>query len=273
MPRKTRKKPPPNTGDRPQGPDSPGNEDLGGETWFGFSRVGIGEKTARVRDIFASVAGKYDLMNDLMSVGIHRLWKAAMIDWLAPRAFWQCLDVAGGTGDIAQRILERAPLARVTICDLTPTMLEVGRDRAFDRGHLTGIDWVAGNAEALPFPEMHFDAYTIGFGLRNVARQQTALTEAYRVLKPGGRFLCLEFSHVALPALARLYDSYSFKLVPWLGEHVAGDRQSYQYLVESIRRFAHQEELCGMMAAAGFRQVTYRNLTGGIAALHSGWRV
>jgi demethylmenaquinone methyltransferase/2-methoxy-6-polyprenyl-1,4-benzoquinol methylase len=243
------------------------------ESWFGFRRVDAAEKTELVRAVFSSVAGRYDLMNDLMSGGIHRLWKAAMIDWLNPRAGQQMLDVAGGTGDIAFRILERAPEARITVCDLTPEMLSVGRDRAIDRGILHGIEWIAGNAETLPVGEMRFDAYTIAFGLRNVGDQMQALRESYRALRPGGRFLCLEFSHVAIPALARLYDLYSFKVLPWLGQQVAKDRDSYQYLVESIRRFPTQERLAGMIAEAGFRQVGYRNLSAGIAALHSGWRI
>jgi demethylmenaquinone methyltransferase/2-methoxy-6-polyprenyl-1,4-benzoquinol methylase len=243
------------------------------ESWFGFRRVDAAEKTELVRAVFSSVAGRYDLMNDLMSGGIHRLWKAAMIDWLNPRAGQQILDVAGGTGDIAFRILDRAPEARITICDLTPEMLSVGRDRAIDRGILHGIEWIAGNAEALPVGEMRFDAYTIAFGLRNVGDQMQALREAYRALRPGGRFLCLEFSHVAIPALAKLYDLYSFKVLPWLGQQVAKDRDSYQYLVESIRRFPTQEKLAGMIAEAGFQQVGYRNLSAGIAALHSGWRI
>jgi demethylmenaquinone methyltransferase/2-methoxy-6-polyprenyl-1,4-benzoquinol methylase len=244
-----------------------------GATWFGYRRIEAGQKAALVQGVFSSVAGKYDLMNDLMSGGIHRLWKAAMLDWLNPRPGWNCLDVAGGTGDIAFRIRERQPRSHVTICDLTPAMLEVGRDRAIDKGILDGLDWVSGNAEDLPFEEMQFDSYTIAFGLRNVGRQQRALEEAYRVLKPGGRFLCLEFSHVDVPALARLYDTYSFKVLPWLGEIVAKDRDSYQYLVESIRKFPTQDNLAAMMTRAGFRQVSYRNLTGGIAAPHSGWRV
>ena len=243
------------------------------ESWFGFRRVDAAEKTELVRAVFSSVAGRYDLMNDLMSGGIHRLWKSAMIDWLNPRNGQQIVDVAGGTGDIAFRILERAPKAAITICDLTPEMLSVGRDRAIDRGHLHGIDWLAGNAEALPLEEMRFDAYTIAFGLRNVADTMAALREAYRVLKPGGRFLCLEFSHVAVPALAKLYDLYSFRVLPWLGQQVAKDRDSYQYLVESIRRFPPQDRLAGMIAEAGFRNVSYRNLSAGIAALHSGWRI
>jgi len=253
----------------PHIPSSPDSD----STWFGYRQIGMGEKAALVQGVFSSVAGKYDLMNDLMSGGIHRLWKAAMLDWLNPRPGWNSLDVAGGTGDIAFRILERQPSAHVTICDLTPAMLEVGRDRAVDKGILHGLDWVSGNAEDLPFEEMQFDSYTIAFGLRNVGRQQQALAEAYRVLKPGGRFMCLEFSHVALPALAKLYDVYSFHVLPKLGEIVAKDRDSYQYLVESIRKFPTQDNLAAMMTKAGFRQVSYRNLTGGIAAIHSGWRV
>jgi len=247
------------------------------DSWFGFRRVDAAQKTELVRAVFSSVAGRYDLMNDLMSGGIHRLWKGAMIDWLDPRGGQRFLDVAGGTGDIAFRILDRAPQAAVTICDLTPEMLAAGRDRAIDRGILGrgpgGIDWVSGNAEALPVGEMRFDAYTISFGLHNVGDQQKALHEAYRALRPGGRFLCLEFSHVAVPALAKLYDLYSFRVLPWLGQHVANDRDSYQYLVESIRRFPSQDRLAGMITEAGFRQVSYRNLSAGIAALHSGWRI
>lgn len=242
-------------------------------SWFGYRRVAAQEKAQLVQGVFSAVAGKYDLMNDLMSGGIHRLWKSTMLDWLNPRPHWRCLDVAGGTGDIALRIFERQPTAQVTICDLTPAMLEIGRDRAIDKGILEGLDWVSGNAECLPFDPMRFDSYTIAFGLRNVGLQQQALEEAYRVLRPGGRFLCLEFSHVALPALAKLYDVYSFKVLPWLGELVAKDRDSYQYLVESIRKFPNQDKLTGMMAKAGFQNISYRNLTGGIAALHSGWRV
>jgi len=243
------------------------------ETWFGNRRVDMNAKTELVGDVFRSVADRYDLMNDLMSIGIHRLWKAAMIDWLDPRPGWRVLDVGGGTGDIALRILERSPSAEVTVFDLTPAMLDRGRDRAIDRGQLSGIAWVAGNAEKLPLPEMQFDAYTIGFCLRNVADQEAALHEAFRVLRPGGRFLCLEFSRVAIPALSRLYDLYSYNLLPWLGEHVAHDRESYQYLVDSIRRFPDQKKLAGMLTASGLRRVTWRNLSGGIAALHSGWRI
>jgi len=244
-----------------------------GEAWFGFEKVSSQRKTELVRGVFDSVAGKYDLMNDLMSGGIHRLWKAAMIDWLAPRPGQQFIDVGGGTGDVACRILDRAPGSHVTVCDLTPAMLAVGRDRAIDQGRLSGLSWVSGNAEHLPVPDMAFDAYTIAFCLRNVGDRVQGLRDAYRALKPGGRFLCLEFSHVALPPLAKLYDVYSFKLLPWLGARIAGDRDAYQYLVESIRRFPTQDVLAGDMTEVGFRQVKYRNLSGGIAALHSGWRV
>jgi demethylmenaquinone methyltransferase/2-methoxy-6-polyprenyl-1,4-benzoquinol methylase len=250
----------------------PGKENPA-ETWFGFERVSTRRKTELVRGVFDSVAGKYDLMNDLMSGGIHRLWKASMIDWLAPRPGQRFIDVGGGTGDVACRILDRAPGSHVTVCDLTPAMLAVGRDRAIDEGRLSGLSWVSGDAEHLPVPDMAFDAYTIAFCLRNVGDRVQGLRDAYRALKPGGRFLCLEFSHVALPPLAKLYDLYSFKLLPWLGARIAGDRDSYQYLVESIRRFPTQETLLSEMAEVGFRQVTYRNLSGGIAALHSGWRV
>ncbi len=242
-------------------------------TWFGNRPVDKDMKTALVGEVFRSVAGKYDLMNDLMSLGIHRLWKAAMIDWLNPRPSWNVLDVGGGTGDIARGILEKAPGANVTICDLTFEMLAMGRDRTIDRGKISGMSWVSGNAESLPFPDLHFDAYTIAFCLRNVADPHRALQEAFRVLRPGGRFLCLEFSTLTIPSLARLYDLYSFKILPWLGERVAGDRASYQYLVESIRRFPDQKTLAGMMSENGFQQIEWRDLTGGIAALHSGWRI
>lgn len=248
-------------------------EDTSGQTWFGFRRVDRAAKTGLVQDVFSSVAAKYDLMNDLMSGGIHRLWKAAMIDWLNPQNGQNFLDVAGGTGDIAFRILDRAPQSTVTVCDLTPAMLEVGRDRAIDRGILRGLDWVSGNAEDLPFEEMRFDAYTIAFGLRNVADQQKALQEAYRVLRPGGRLMVLEFSRVPNDALRRLYDLYSFNVIPPLGQAVVGDRASYQYLVESIRRFPDQERFAAMIAEAGFGLVKYRNLSLGIAALHSGWKL
>ncbi|MGH6938392.1 class I SAM-dependent methyltransferase [Hypericibacter sp.] len=248
---------------------------------FGFRTVAAEEKAGLVRGVFDSVADRYDLMNDLMSGGIHRLWKKAMIDWLDPRLGQTMLDVAGGTGDIALRILERwggaekaaASGGRILVCDLTPAMLAKGRDRGVDRGHLGGIEWIAGNAEALPLESMSVDAYTIAFGLRNVTHIDRALAEARRVLKPGGRFLCLEFSHVVLPMLDRLYDIYSFSVLPTLGRVVAKDEASYRYLAESIRRFPRQEDLVAMIEAAGLAQVRYRNLSGGIAALHSAWRI
>jgi demethylmenaquinone methyltransferase/2-methoxy-6-polyprenyl-1,4-benzoquinol methylase len=219
-------------------------------------------------------------MNDLMSGGVHRFWKQAMIDWLAPRPGVCLLDVAGGTGDFAFRVIARLGIERVgriVVCDLTPDMLEVGRDRAIDQGILPGHPgsprWVCGDAEALPLADRSVEAYTIAFGLRNVTRIEAALNEARRVLQPGGRFLCLEFSRVAVPLISQLYDLYSFKVLPALGQWVAGDRDAYRYLVESIRRFPPQDELAGLMGDAGFGQVRYRNLTGGIAALHSAWRL
>jgi demethylmenaquinone methyltransferase/2-methoxy-6-polyprenyl-1,4-benzoquinol methylase len=243
------------------------------DAWFGFRRVAAADKGSLVRRVFDSVAPRYDLMNDLMSGGVHRLWKAALIDWLAPHGDLALIDVAGGTGDVALRVLERAPRALVTVLDANERMLSVGRDRAIDRGVVAGLDYVTGDAEALPVAARRFDAYTIAFGLRNVTRIDAALAEARRVLKPGGRFLCLEFSRVVLPGLAALYDAFSFRVLPEIGARVARDRAAYQYLVESIRRFPPQDELAGLMRAAGFEQVRYRNLSGGIAAIHSGWRV
>ena len=249
-------------------------------THFGFETVAAAAKSGRVRDVFGAVAPRYDIMNDLMSAGIHRLWKKAMVDWLGPRPAWQVIDVAGGTGDIALRLLNRMTnsgatpaVGQVTVCDINQSMLDHGRDRALDAGHLHGLDWVTGNAEALPFPDMHFDAYTIAFGLRNVTRIEKALSEARRVLKPGGRFLCLEFSHVVVPGLNTFYDAYSFSVLPRLGQVVAGNGDAYRYLAESIRQFPEQDALVEMMTAAGLGRVSYRNLSGGIAAMHSGWRL
>jgi len=226
-----------------------------------------------VHGVFSSVASKYDVMNDLMSVGIHRIWKDAMMDWLAPRSAQRLLDVAGGTGDVAFRFLRRAPGASAVVCDMTAAMLEEGRKRA-EAGQLAGhLDWVVGDAMALPFPDASFDVYTISFGIRNVTRIPDALAEAFRVLKPGGRLMVLEFSQLPNKGLQWAYDRYSFNVIPAMGQMVTGDRDSYQYLVESIRKFPDQETFAAMIRQAGFAQVKYRNMTMGIAALHSGWKI
>lgn len=241
-------------------------------THFGYRTVDTADKASLVGEVFSSVAPKYDLMNDLMSGGVHRLWKNAMIDWLRPRDHMRLLDVGGGTGDIAFRFLKHGGGA-VTVSDINPDMLAVGQDRAIDRGILQGIDWVPANAEDLPFDDQSFDAFTIAFCIRNVTHIDQVLREARRVLKPGGRFLCLEFSKVALAPLEKAYDVYSFSVLPALGQFVAGDREAYQYLAESIRRFPGQETFAGMIADAGLGNVEYRNLSGGIAAMHSAWRI
>ncbi len=239
--------------------------------WFGERRVDPEQKTALVRGVFDSVALRYDLMNDLMSGGMHRVWKDRFVRRIRPRPNWTYLDMAGGTGDIAFRLRKKAgPEARITVCDLNESMLSVGRDRALDRGLSEGVEWAVGNAESLPFPDSSFDVYTIAFGLRNVTRIDTALAEAFRVLRPGGRFFCLEFSRVTDPILAKLYDRFSMSVIPRLGSIVAKDRQSYQYLVESIRKFPHQHELAGRVADAGFQDVDFIDFSGGIAAVHSG---
>jgi demethylmenaquinone methyltransferase/2-methoxy-6-polyprenyl-1,4-benzoquinol methylase len=240
-------------------------------THFGFRTVATTEKTSLVKGVFDSVARRYDLMNDLMSGGIHRLWKAAMIDWLNPRPQMRVLDVGGGTGDIAFRILDRAD-ASVAVVDINREMLTVGRDRATESGRLADITWICGNAEKLPVADASMDAYTIAFCIRNVTHIPEALREARRVLKPGGHFLCLEFSRVAIPTLDRLYDAYSFRVLPALGQAVTGDGDAYRYLAESIRRFPSQAAFARMIGEAGLALVKYRNLSGGIAALHSAWR-
>jgi demethylmenaquinone methyltransferase / 2-methoxy-6-polyprenyl-1,4-benzoquinol methylase len=247
--------------------------DQDGTTHFGFQTVPEGEKAARVQGVFTSVASRYDLMNDLMSGGVHRLWKDAMMDWLAPRPGQRLLDVAGGTGDIAFRFLARAGDAQATVLDLTAPMLAEGRNRA-DAARLSDrLDWVVGDAMALPFPDATFDVYTISFGIRNVTRPAVALAEAFRVLRPGGRLMVLEFSRISNDLAQRAYDAYSFNVIPRLGQMVTGDRDSYQYLVESIRRFPDQDTFLSMLRDAGFAQAKYRNLTLGVAALHSGWKI
>ena len=241
--------------------------------WFGEKQVSPDEKTALVRGVFDSVADKYDLMNDLMSGGVHRLWKDRFVRMIRPRPGLHYLDVAGGTGDISFRIRRAAgPDARITVCDLDEAMLNVGRDRALDRGYADGFTWVTGNAEALPVPDNAVDVYTIAFGLRNVTHIDTALAEAHRVLKPGGRFFCLEFSRVEEPMLARLYDAFSYGVIPRIGQLVARDRDSYQYLVESIRKFPPQAALCRRMESAGFQGVKHEDLSFGIAAVHRGFK-
>jgi demethylmenaquinone methyltransferase / 2-methoxy-6-polyprenyl-1,4-benzoquinol methylase len=246
-------------------------------THFGFRDVPIGEKQALVNDVFHSVAQRYDLMNDLMSAGLHRVWKDLMINALNPPradAPFALLDVAGGTGDIAFRAAKAAGAGfRATVCDINSDMLAVGRERAAARHLDDRVSFVEGNAEALDFPDRAFDACTIAFGIRNVPRIEAALGEVFRVLRPAGRFLCLEFSTVDVPGLDALYDFYSFNVIPALGRAVAGDAEAYRYLVESIRRFPAPHAFAGMIAAAGFRRVSHRALTGGVVALHSAWRL
>ncbi|MSU90473.1 bifunctional demethylmenaquinone methyltransferase/2-methoxy-6-polyprenyl-1,4-benzoquinol methylase UbiE [Rhodobacteraceae bacterium 2CG4] len=243
-------------------------------THFGFQQIPEDEKAGRVHGVFTSVASRYDVMNDVMSLGIHRVWKDAMLDWLAPRRNTRLLDVAGGTGDIAFRYLSRTHgTGHATVLDMTEGMLAAGRQRA-EAEHLSAhLDWVAGDAMALPFPDNAFDCYTISFGIRNVTRIGDALSEAFRVLRPGGRLMVLEFSQLPNPGMQWLYDRYSFNVIPPMGQAIAGDRDSYQYLVESIRRFPAQEPFAEMIRAAGFGQVRWRNLSLGIAALHSGWKL
>ncbi|MFZ9131983.1 MAG: bifunctional demethylmenaquinone methyltransferase/2-methoxy-6-polyprenyl-1,4-benzoquinol methylase UbiE [Gemmobacter sp.] len=247
--------------------------DEGETTHFGFRTVGADQKAGLVQGVFSRVASKYDVMNDLMSAGVHRLWKDAMMDWLAPRPGQRLIDVAGGTGDIAFRFLARAPGASAVVVDLTEPMLAEGRARAEATAMGGALDWVVGDAMALPFADASFDVYTISFGIRNVTRIEAALAEAHRVLRPGGRLMVLEFSRMVSAPLQWAYDRYSFNVIPVMGQIVAGDRESYQYLVESIRRFPEQEAFAAMIREAGFSQVRYRNLSMGIAALHSGWKI
>ncbi len=242
-------------------------------THFGFQTVPESEKASKVQGVFGSVASKYDIMNDVMSMGIHRIWKDAMMDWIAPRAGQRLLDVAGGTGDISFRFLKRAGYGHATVCDLTEPMLVEGRKRAEADQMADQLNWVVGDAMALPFDDNTFDVYTISFGIRNVTRPQDALNEAYRVLKPGGRLMVLEFSHIPNDMMQWMYDKYSFNFIPTMGKIIANDRDSYQYLVESIRKFPDQDTFLNMVRAAGFENAKYRNLTMGIACLHSGWKI
>lgn len=242
-------------------------------THFGYQTVPETEKADRVRGVFTSVASKYDVMNDVMSVGIHRLWKEAMMDWLAPRPGQALLDVAGGTGDVAFKFLGRAGHGTATVLDLTEDMLVAGRKRAEAARMESSLSWVVGDAMALPFEDNSFDVYTISFGIRNVTRPSEALAEAYRVLRPGGRLMVLEFSQIPNDMMQRVYDLYSFNIIPRMGQMIANDRDSYQYLVESIRKFPDQETFLAMLREAGFAMAKYRNLSMGIAALHSGWKI
>ncbi|MCU4651593.1 bifunctional demethylmenaquinone methyltransferase/2-methoxy-6-polyprenyl-1,4-benzoquinol methylase UbiE [Roseibacterium sp. SDUM158016] len=244
-----------------------------GTTHFGFRTVEEREKAGLVHGVFTNVASRYDVMNDVMSGGVHRIWKDAMMDWLAPRDGQRLLDVAGGTGDIAFRFLRRAPGATATVLDMTESMLIEGQKRAEATQVADKLEWIVGDAMALPFEDNSFDRYTISFGIRNVTRIPDALSEAFRVLRPGGRLMVLEFSQLPNEGLQKLYDLYSFNVIPRMGQVIANDRDSYQYLVESIRKFPDQESFASMIRAAGFERVAYRNLSFGIAALHSGWKI
>lgn len=247
-------------------------------TSYGFEEVAAEEKQPKVNEVFHKVADRYDLMNDLMSAGMHRLWKDALVSNLAPPrkddSDWRGLDVAGGTGDVAFRIVEASKRnVPVTVLDINGSMLEVGKARAEKQGLNDLVDFVEANAEELPFSDGSFNAYTIAFGIRNVPDIKKALLEAYRVLKPGGKFLCLEFSDVDVPILDKIYDEWSMKVIPPIGRVVTGDGQPYQYLVESIRKFPDQQHFVSLISNAGFSRVSFRNFTGGIAALHIGWKL
>lgn len=242
-------------------------------THFGFDEVTASAKMGMVKDLFANVAGKYDLMNDSMSFGAHRIWKTAMVDWLAPRTGEKILDLAGGTGDITMRILNRSPSSKLTVLDLTEEMMYTGQQRIKAAGFSSSVDWITGDALKMPFADACFDSCTIGFGIRNFTDISSSLNEIYRILKFGGRLLILEFSDVRNAALRQIYDSYSFHCIPTLGHWIANDRESYRYLVESIRQFPKQREFAKMIEVAGFDRVKFRNLSLGIAALHSAWKV
>ena len=248
----------------------------GEDTHFGYARVPLAEKQHLVNSVFGNVAARYDLMNDLMSAGMHRLWKRAFVNMVRPsrRRPFRHLDVAGGTGDIAFRVAAAGgPQTEVTVADISEEMLRVGQDRAAQTPGGERVRFVNGNAEDLPFPDSSFDCYTIAFGIRNVPRIEQALVEARRVLKHGARFLCLEFSDVDVPVLDRAYETYSFTAIPALGKMVTGDGDAYRYLVESIRRFPHADRFRDMIAAAGLQRASYQRLSGGIVAIHSAWKL
>jgi demethylmenaquinone methyltransferase/2-methoxy-6-polyprenyl-1,4-benzoquinol methylase len=243
------------------------------KTHFGYQQVPVQEKVNRVAEVFHSVADKYDVMNDLMSFGVHRLWKRVTIQQAKVKRGDSVLDLAGGTGDLAAKFTRIVgKTGNVVLSDINPSMLENGRRRLTDRGIAGNIDYVEANAEDLPFPDNHFDVVTMAFGLRNVTHKDAALRSIYRVLKPGGRLLVLEFSKPVLPLLDKVYDQYSFKVLPFMGKVVANDAESYRYLAESIRMHPDQETLKGMMQEAGFEQTSYENMTGGIVALHKGYK-
>lgn len=240
--------------------------------WFGYRKVSATEKNSLVREVFDSVSDKYDLMNDFMSFGVHRIWKDIFVNEIRPAENLDYLDVAGGTGDIAGRIRKKTSKnARITVCDINHNMLVHGRNKLTDQG-LIDFEWITGNAEELPFPDNSFDIYTISFGLRNVTHIDKALNEAFRVLKPGGRFFCLEFSKTENKVISKLYDAYSFGAIPKIGKIVADDSDSYRYLVESIRNFPNQKELVQRIKSAGFSRCWYNNLSGGIVAIHRGFK-
>ena len=244
---------------------------------FGFRDVPLSDKQGLVDGVFDDVAARYDLMNDLMSGGLHRIWKDALITALDPprdaRPF-ALLDIAGGTGDISFRAVKRGGLGmHATVADINAEMLAVGKERALKQGHDAAVSFTRGNAEALPFADRSFDACTVAFGIRNVPRLDVGLREAFRILRPGGRFLCLEFSPAVIPGLDKVYDAYSFNVIPWLGKAVTGNADAYRYLVESIRRFPKPQAFADMIGAAGFRRVSWRPMSGGIVALHSAWRL
>lgn len=246
---------------------------MSNKTHFGYKQVDKNDKEKLVRDVFSSVATKYDIMNDAMSLGVHRCWKNSFVNGIKLNDDTKIIDVAGGTGDIAFRLHKKNNNSQITVCDINLQMLNEGKNRAIDLNILNKLDWVCANAENLPFPDDHFDYYTIAFGIRNVTNIDNALEQAYRVLKPGGKFMCLEFSHVNNELFDKFYNFYSFKIIPFIGKQIAKDEDSYRYLVESIRKFPNQNEFSKKIENANFSNVKYRNLTNGIVAIHSGWKI